>query len=149
MNAPTTPPPGRQGGRARGRDGHSLSCGRGMGGGKVRRALFHSLAMDAAFWDGVVPLVARHADVLVYDVRGHGRSDKPAGPYSVELMADDLADLLDAVGWPSATVAGASMGGCIALAFAAAYPGRVDGLGPIDTTCWYGAAAPEIGRAPV
>ena len=55
----------------------------------------------------------------VFDCRGHGASDKPPGPYTVELFADDLADLLDHVGWSTALVAGASMGGCVALAFAA------------------------------
>jgi 3-oxoadipate enol-lactonase len=59
------------------------------------------------------------------------------------LHADDLADLLAAVGWPRAVVAGASMGGCIALAFAAAYPDKVAGLGLIDTTAWYGPDAPR------
>ena len=47
-------------------------------------------------------------------------------------------DLLDFLGWPSATIAGASMGGVVALGFAAQFPGRMDGLGLIDTTAWYG-----------
>jgi len=117
---------------------YKLIKGRGAG----RLALCHSLAMDGSFWDRVVPLLAADADILVYDARGHGRSAKPAGPYTVELFADDLAGLFDAVGWRSAVVAGASMGGCVALAFGAAYPARVDGLGLIDTTAWYGADAP-------
>jgi 3-oxoadipate enol-lactonase len=50
---------------------------------------------------------------------------------------------MDYVGWPSAVVAGASMGGCVTLAFAAGYPQRVQGLGLIDTTAWYGAEAPK------
>jgi len=54
-------------------------------------------------------------------------------------FADDLADLMDHVGWRSAIIAGASMGGCIALAFAAAYPARAAGLGLIDTTAGYNA----------
>ena len=97
--------------------------------------------MDHTFW---LPVI-EHLDaaVLVYDCRGHGASDKPAGPYTVELFAHDLADLLDHVGWASALVAGASMGGCISLAFAAAYPARTAALGLIDTTAWYGAEAPK------
>src|SRR6478752_3600745 len=90
--------------------------------------LIHSLAMDRRFWQPVAERLASHAPVLVYDCRGHGESDKPAGPYTVELFARDLADLLDRVGWSSALVAGASMGGCIALAFAAAYPARTAAL---------------------
>ncbi len=46
---------------------------------------------------------------------------------------------MDAVGWRSAAVAGASMGGCITLAFAAAYPSRTQALGLFDTTAWYDA----------
>lgn len=104
-----------------------------------RFVLIHSLGMDRRFWTPVTERLAKHASVLVYDCRGHGQSDKPKGPYSVELFADDLADLLDHVGWHSAIVAGASMGGCISLAFAAAYPLRTLALGLIDTTAGYNA----------
>src|SRR5204863_880589 len=99
-------------------------------------------AMDRRFWQPVAERLASHAPVLVYDCRGHRESDTPAGPYTVELFARDLADLLDHVGWSSALVAGASMGGCIALAFAAAYPARTAALGLADTTAWYGPDAP-------
>jgi 3-oxoadipate enol-lactonase len=101
--------------------------------------LIHSLAMDHTFWNAVTPALADTTAVLVYDCRGHGGSDKPKGPYRVEQFADDLADLLDHVGWRSAVVAGASMGGCVTLAFAAAYPARAAGLGLFDTTAWYDA----------
>jgi 3-oxoadipate enol-lactonase len=107
-----------------------------------RIVLVHSLAMDRSFWRGVAERLARRAAVLTYDCRGHGRSDNPAGPMSVELHADDLANLMDQLGWPSAVVAGASMGGCIALAFAIRHLARVSALGLIDTTAWYGADAP-------
>src|SRR5437868_7094563 len=92
------------------RDGTELAYRLIKGQGKTCIALVHSLAMDASFWDRVTPLLKDHADVLVYDCRGHGQSDKAQGPYTVELFADDLADLLDHVGWRSATVCGASMG---------------------------------------
>lgn len=114
----------------------------GDGKGSKRVALVHSVAMDRRFWLPVAErLMASGASVVVYDCRGHGASDKPGGPYTVELFADDLADLLDAVGWPSALVAGASMGGCVALAFAAIHPTRTAALGLIDTTAWYGPDA--------
>jgi 3-oxoadipate enol-lactonase len=117
--------------------------GKGQRAGASRIVLIHSLAMDRLFWQPVVERLADHAAVLTYDCRGHGESDKPEGPYTVELFAGDLADLLDHIDWPSAVVAGASMGGCIALAFAAAHPSRTAGLGLIDTTAWYGAEAPR------
>ena len=111
-------------------------CGAGI-------ALVHSLAMDRAFWQPVAGKLAVEMPVLSYDCRGHGQSDKPKGPYTVELFARDLADLLDHVGWRSAIVAGASMGGCITLAFAARHAARATALGLIDTTAWYGAEAPQ------
>jgi 3-oxoadipate enol-lactonase len=104
-----------------------------------RIALIHSLGMDRFFWQPISEQLAKCASVLVYDCRGHGQSDKPKGPYRVEQFADDLADLFDHVGWRSAIVAGASMGGCITLAFAAAYPARTLALGLIDTTAFYDA----------
>src|SRR5688572_13827354 len=110
------------------RDGTRLAYRLNKGNGKGHVVLIHSLAMDASFWDRVTPLLKDQADVLVYDCRGHGQSDKSTGPYTVELFADDLADLLDHVGWRSATVCGASMGGTVAIAFAAVYPIRVQAL---------------------
>ncbi len=107
-----------------------------------RLALIHSLAMDTDFWRPVAEQLQRDCEILAIDCRGHGASDKPAGPYRVELFAEDLAAVLDAEGWETARVAGASMGGCVALAFAAAYPQRVQGLGLIDTTAYYGPEAP-------
>src|SRR5437773_2786150 len=131
----------RSEGVARTRDGTRLAYRLPDRGAARRAVLIHSLAMDRECWEPVAGLI--DASVLTYDCRGHGASDKPAGPYTVALFADDLADLLDHVGWRSALVAGASMGGCIALAFAAAYPARTAALGLIDTTAWYGADAPK------
>ncbi len=108
-----------------------------------RLALVHSLAMDREFWRPVAERLAGTASVLIHDCRGHGASGKPKGPYTVELFADDLADLMDHLGWDGGVVAGASMGGCISLAFAVAYPARTRGLGLVDTTAWYGADAPK------
>jgi 3-oxoadipate enol-lactonase len=130
--------------RAATRDGTQLAYTlHARGGNRARIALVHSLAMNGAFWAPVVERLAPYADVLTYDCRGHGASDKPAGPYSVQLFADDLADLFDHVGWHSAAVAGASMGGSVALAFAAAHGRRTHALGLIDTTAWYGPEAAE------
>jgi len=107
-----------------------------------RWVLIHSLALDRSFWLPVAERLARSGSVLTYDCRGHGRSIPVPGPYAVEQFARDLADLLDAVGWASAVVAGASMGGCVALCFADSFPPRTDALGLIDTTAWYGPQAP-------
>jgi 3-oxoadipate enol-lactonase len=116
---------------------------------KNRAVLVHSIAMDREFWRPVAERLAPKAAVLTYDCRGHGASDKLGGPYTVELFADDLAELMDHVGWPTALVAGASMGGMVSLAFASIYPERTSALGLIDTTAWYGpdGAKDWAGRA--
>jgi 3-oxoadipate enol-lactonase len=106
-----------------------------------RAVLVHSLAMDQAFWRPVAERL--DAAVLLYDCRGHGKSERGGMPYSIEQFADDLAALTEAVGWRSALVAGASMGGCVALAFAAKYAARTAALGLVDTTAWYGPEAPR------
>ena len=100
--------------------------------------LVHSLAMTADFWDATARAIGVDLDVLAIDCRGHGSSDKPPGPYSVELFAGDLAAVLDDAGWDTAIVGGASMGGCVALTFSNIYAERTVGLGLIDTTAWYG-----------
>ena len=109
--------------------------------GVPRLALIHSLALDRSVWDATARLLRNEAEILTYDCRGHGRSDRRAGPFTADLFARDLAELLDHVGWQNATLAGCSMGGCLALAFAGLYAARTDGLGLIDTTAWYGPDA--------
>jgi 3-oxoadipate enol-lactonase len=125
------------------RDGTSISY-TVTGASQHRRvALIHSLALDGQFWRPVAEILSKNAAVLTIDCRGHGASGKPPGPYSIEQFADDLADVLDGIGWSSAVVAGASMGGCVAISFASRYPSRATGLGLFDTTAWYGANAPK------
>lgn len=109
--------------------------------GAPRIVLIHSLALDRSIWDDVATRLERQAELLTYDCRGHGRSDRRAGTFTAESFARDLAALLDHVGWPRAVVAGCSMGGCVALAFGGLYPARASGLGLIDTTASYGAEA--------
>ena len=107
-----------------------------------RLVLIHSLALDHTIWDDVATALRGEAEILAYDCRGHGRSDHRPGTYTAEAFARDLAELLDHVGWGAAAIAGCSMGGCVALAFAGLFPQRAEGLGLIDTTAWYGADAP-------
>ena len=109
--------------------------------GAPRIVLIHSLALDRSVWDGVVQRLQTDAEILVYDCRGHGRSDRQVARFTAELFAQDLAELLDHVEWEKATIAGCSMGGCVALAFGARYPARANALGLIDTTAWYGPDA--------
>jgi 3-oxoadipate enol-lactonase len=130
------------------RDGAELAYEiHGRTSGTSRLVLIHSLGMDRTFWNAVAAPLVETTAVLTYDCRGHGSSDKPAGPYRVEQFADDLADLMDHVGWDKAVIAGASMGGCVTLAFAAAYPAHALALGLFDTTAGYGAPAAWAERA--
>src|SRR5689334_22168161 len=66
--------------------------------------------------------------LTAFDNRGTGRTDKPAGPYSIELLADDVAALLRFLHLDSAHVLGHSMGGYIAQTFALRHPERVRSL---------------------
>ncbi|TPG22419.1 alpha/beta fold hydrolase [Sphingomonas koreensis] len=125
------------------RDGAELAYRLIPGNGGARFALVHSLAMDRHFWEPVAERLSDLGDVLLYDCRGHGASSRIGAPFTGAQFADDLADLLDAVGWRDAVIAGASMGGCVAIAFAARHPDRTRALGLVDTTAWYGSSAPE------
>jgi 3-oxoadipate enol-lactonase len=109
-------------------------------------ALIHSLALDGSIWNGVAAKLAGEAEILTYDCRGHGQSERCAESFTTELFASDLAELLDHLGWPSAAVAGCSMGGCVAQTFAGQNPTRASALGLIDTTAWYGPDAPKNWR---
>lgn len=130
--------------KARTRDGQQLVYDiHGDPASPRRIALVHSLAMERGFWDAVAGKLSSKAAVLTLDCRGHGQSSKPKGPYTVEQFADDLADVMMAAGWQKAAIAGCSMGGCIALAFAIRHPARTTALGLIDTTACYGDDAPK------
>jgi 3-oxoadipate enol-lactonase len=109
-----------------------------------RVVLIHSLALDRHVWDGVVALAGQDAEIITMDCRGHGQSARDAAvPFTAELFARDLAELLDHAGWETATIGGCSMGGCVAMAFAGLYPDRATALLLVDTTAWYGPAAPQ------
>jgi 3-oxoadipate enol-lactonase len=108
-----------------------------------RLALIHSLALDRSIWDGVVECLSPRAEIVTYDCRGHGRSGRPHMAYTAELFARDLAQLFVHLDWRDAVVAGCSMGGCVAQAFAGLHSSRVRALTLIDTTAWYGPEAPK------
>lgn len=111
--------------------------------GRPRIVLVHSLGLAGGIWDGVAERLAEGATVVAHDCRGHGLSTKMPGPYTLETFAQDVADFLDALGWDSAHLAGASMGGNVALHTASVYSTRIRSLGLIDTTAWYGPEAPQ------
>jgi 3-oxoadipate enol-lactonase len=84
--------------------------------------LNNGVLMSTASWAYQVPALAGRYRVLLYDCRGMWRSDHPKGPYSMELHADDLAGLLEALDVPTAHIVGISYGGEVSMAFALRYP---------------------------
>lgn len=84
-------------------------------------------------WVFQTQALARRYRVLQYDCRGQGNSDHPEGPYSMELHADDLAALLEALEIENAHIVGISYGGEVAQAFVLKYPTKVRSLILIDT----------------
>jgi len=90
--------------------------------------LIHGLMVSGAMYDPVLPALAAHYRVIVPDLRGHGRSGALPGPYRVEQLARDLAQLLDDLRLDVAHVLGYSQGGAVAQQFARDYPTRVRGL---------------------
>jgi pimeloyl-ACP methyl ester carboxylesterase len=87
--------------------------------------LIEGIGYHTWMWYRQLPALAPRFRTLIYDNRGVGRSDKPPGPYTHEQNADDLAGLLDHLGWEQTHVLGVSMGGFIAQEFALKYPKRV------------------------
>jgi 2-succinyl-6-hydroxy-2,4-cyclohexadiene-1-carboxylate synthase len=92
--------------------------------------LLHGFTGTSDSWGSLAAILARHLDVIVVDLPGHGRSSAPSDParYALDRLADDLAAVVDAGGARAVVVLGYSMGGRAAVKFALRHPGRVAGL---------------------
>jgi pimeloyl-ACP methyl ester carboxylesterase len=86
------------------------------------------LAADYACYAFQVAEYARRFTCISIDPRGAGETDKPAGTYSTELFADDVASFMQAVGIDQAHVAGLSLGAATGMWLAAKYPDKVKTL---------------------
>jgi 3-oxoadipate enol-lactonase len=95
--------------------------------------LIPGLATDVSEYRRIIAALAERYQVIALDNRGAGRSAKPDVPYSIEMMADDTAAVLDALGIDQAHVLGTSMGGRIALALALQHPEHVKSLILVST----------------
>src|SRR5579863_7156619 len=82
---------------------------------------------------GIVSRLAENYQVVAFDNRGVGQTGKPDIPYTIEMMADDTAGLLDALGIEQAHLLGTSMGGRIAVALALQHPRMVKSLILVST----------------
>ena len=100
----------------------------------------NSLGTDFRIWRPMLPHLPDSLRIVRYDKRGHGLSDCPPGPWTIEDHAADLAGLMDRLGVRDAVVVGLSVGGMIAQALAAARPDLTRALVLCDTAAKIGTA---------
>ena len=105
----------------------------------------HGFGATGRMWAYQIEMLARNFKVILWDMRGHGRSDSPAEPtaYSQANSVDDIAAILDALGVQKAVIGGHSLGGFLSLAFHAKYPERVAALVLSSTGPGYRKDAPR------
>lgn len=96
--------------------------------------LLHGFPLNRAMWDEVVPALADRYHVIVPDLRGHGETEAPEGPYSVAEFADDVIALLDSLGHAKAAIVGLSMGGYVSLQLLTRAPERLTACVLADTS---------------
>jgi len=95
--------------------------------------LSHSLACSLVMWNPQMDDLSPHFQVLRYDMRGHGHSDVTPGPYTIELLAEDVIGLLDALGIDRVHFVGLSVGGMIGQSLALNHAKRLRSLALCDT----------------
>ncbi len=93
------------------------------------------LGIDQSTWKPQVSAFKEHYQVITFDNRGVGKSDKPEGPYSPRMMAEDTVQLMDFLKIEKANILGYSMGGLIAQEIAINYPERITKLVLGSTWC--------------
>jgi 3-oxoadipate enol-lactonase len=96
--------------------------------------LSHSLASSGIMWEQQMQALVAGYRVLRYDTRGHGGSDAPAGPYTLDELGDDVVAMLDVLDIERVHWVGLSMGGMIGQNLALRYPERLSSLVLCDTT---------------
>ena len=114
-----------------------------FGGGKPL-VLIHAFPFDGQMWTATAQALSSRCRVIVPDMRGFGESGLGGSDPSIADMADDVAAMLDGLGIERAAVGGLSMGGYVALAFAARHRARLERLILADTRA---AADSEVARA--
>ncbi len=95
------------------------------GSGDDALVLIHGFPLAKEIWNAQLPVLAREHRVIALDLRGMGRSSVVDGPYLMETLAGDVAAVMDHLSIDRATIAGHSLGGYVALAFARMYIERV------------------------
>lgn len=90
--------------------------------------LIHGLSDDLRFWDPIVSELSKNYRTIAFDLRGHGKSDKPEGPYSIKQFVEDIYGVLLRLGIKEAHFIGFSMGSAILLQMALDHPQIVNKL---------------------
>lgn len=108
--------------------------------------LVHGFPLDHTLWNETASLLEGDFDLILPDLRGFGGSTTIETPYLMSDMADDLAALLDHFGIEKTALAGHSMGGYVALAFAKKYPQKVSGLALVSSQAAADAPDRKEGR---
>ena len=90
--------------------------------------LIHGLGSSTRDWEFQVPTFSQKYQVITIDIRGHGKTDKPKGAYSMKLFTEDISELIKKLGIYATHVLGISLGGGIAFQFAVDYPDLVKSL---------------------
>ena len=96
--------------------------------GKPVLVLSNSLGTDLAMWEPQIASLAPHFCIVRYDMRGHGQSEAPPGPYSIERLGRDVLGLLDHLDAPRASLCGVSLGGMAGMWLGAHAPERIERL---------------------
>ena len=96
--------------------------------------LSHSLACSVRMWDPQIEAFKASYRILNYDMRGHGHTSAPAGPYSLDMLADDLLSLLKQLKIEKAAYCGLSIGGMIGQTLAIRGAGPFERMVLADTT---------------
>jgi len=124
-----------------------LTCLRAGSASATPVVFLHALAMQASMWERLVAHLDTPSPLWGLDMRGHGASSRPEGPYSTDLFAQDLLAVVDHLQAPQVHVVGCSMGGTVSMAFAGQYPERVKSLGLLNTTACYGVDGQDAMQA--
>ena len=109
--------------------------------------LSNSIGTRVELWDAQLPAFAGRFRVLRYDQLGHGRSEVPPGPYSVELLGRELLALLDELGVRRFSYCGLSLGGAVGMWLGANAGDRLDRLVLAGTSAYFGPPERWIERA--
>jgi 3-oxoadipate enol-lactonase len=104
--------------------------------------LSNSLGTNLHMWDAQMPAFTQHFRVVRYDRRGHGQSDAPKGPYTMEMLGRDVLAIMDALKIKKASWCGLSMGGMVGMWLGANAPERFERMVFSNTGAYYPDKAP-------